>query len=186
MKKYPDLERAQRRIRRGQARKHAPLMVNPGDYRVHTMALDTEEHGALILLMMFYAGAGWLPRNERQLARIARVMSIRRWRKMWPVLKDFVADGEDDLIMPLVDSWAAERAPRLDVALSEWGRLRLSVFQRDSFTCRYCGEAELTEPHCDHVVPVSQGGPSTLENLVTACGPCNIKKGARRPEEWLQ
>jgi len=29
----------------------------------------------------------------------------------------------------------------------------------------------------DHVMPASKGGGNTWENLVTACAPCNSKKG---------
>ena len=35
----------------------------------------------------------------------------------------------------------------------------------------------------DHVVPRSQGGTSTWENLVCACMKCNIRKGGRTPTE---
>jgi 5-methylcytosine-specific restriction endonuclease McrA len=35
----------------------------------------------------------------------------------------------------------------------------------------------------DHVVPRSRGGPTTWENVVTACGRCNREKGDRTPEE---
>ncbi len=35
----------------------------------------------------------------------------------------------------------------------------------------------------DHVIPVSKGGQSTLNNLVTACRDCNRKKGSRMPKE---
>ena len=38
--------------------------------------------------------------------------------------------------------------------------------------------AELT---FDHVVPVSQGGRKDWENIVTACIPCNRRKGGRTP-----
>lgn len=66
-----------------------------------------------------------------------------------------------------------------------WLQLRAQVFERDGYRCVYCGDA--SEPlHCDHVLPFSKGGQSTLSNLVTACAPCNISKGARTPEEWLQ
>ena len=33
---------------------------------------------------------------------------------------------------------------------------------------------------CDHVVPVSRGGPDSLDNLATTCAKCNYHKG-----EWL-
>jgi len=35
----------------------------------------------------------------------------------------------------------------------------------------------------DHVLPRSRGGDSVWENVVTACAPCNLKKGDRLPEE---
>ncbi|MFM7110795.1 MAG: HNH endonuclease, partial [Planctomycetota bacterium] len=35
----------------------------------------------------------------------------------------------------------------------------------------------------DHVVPRSQGGASTWENIVCACVSCNVKKGGRTPRQ---
>jgi 5-methylcytosine-specific restriction endonuclease McrA len=35
----------------------------------------------------------------------------------------------------------------------------------------------------DHVVPRSRGGESSWENVVTACAPCNLRKGDRLLEE---
>jgi len=35
----------------------------------------------------------------------------------------------------------------------------------------------------DHVVPRSRGGDSVWENVVTACAPCNLRKGNRLPHE---
>lgn len=50
-----------------------------------------------------------------------------------------------------------------------------NVFKRDNYECVYCGSKEnLT---LDHVKPQSKGGKDTWENLVTACKPCNAKKG---------
>jgi 5-methylcytosine-specific restriction endonuclease McrA len=61
---------------------------------------------------------------------------------------------------------------------------RRNVFLRDGFRCQYCNQrfpsSELT---CDHVTPRSVGGRTSWENLVTACGPCNRKKGDRTPEQ---
>ena len=34
----------------------------------------------------------------------------------------------------------------------------------------------------DHIVPVSRGGGDHWKNVVTACKPCNQKKGAKTPE----
>lgn len=61
------------------------------------------------------------------------------------------------------------------VAISK--RLRFEVFKRDGFQCQYCGA---TPPgvllHCDHINPVSLGGATDIDNLITACEPCNLGK----------
>jgi len=55
--------------------------------------------------------------------------------------------------------------------------LREAVFQRDGFACVYCGCEDYLQ--CDHVVPVSKGGETSLDNLATACRVCNAKKKDR-------
>ena len=59
---------------------------------------------------------------------------------------------------------------------------RRALFARDGWRCVYCGDgtSRLT---LDHVVPRSRGGDSVWENVVTACGPCNLRKGDRLLEE---
>ena len=58
---------------------------------------------------------------------------------------------------------------------------RFNLFLRDKFECQYCGSGhDLT---FDHVVPRAQGGRTTWENVVTACAPCNLKKGGRTPKQ---
>ena len=56
-------------------------------------------------------------------------------------------------------------------------RTRYMVFERDGYTCQYCGaKAPDAELHVDHIVPVSKGGGNSLDNLVTACAACNLGK----------
>lgn len=53
-----------------------------------------------------------------------------------------------------------------------------NVFLRDLYTCQYCGvDCQGTDATLDHVVPISLGGKGNWTNLVTACKPCNYKKG---------
>ncbi len=56
--------------------------------------------------------------------------------------------------------------------------LRNTVLARDGGKCRYCG-CTPKNVHIDHVKPVSRGGRSVLDNLVVACAPCNLAKGAK-------
>ncbi len=61
---------------------------------------------------------------------------------------------------------------------------RKNIFLRDNYTCHYCSDQfrpkELT---IDHVLPKSKGGWNNWDNVVTACIPCNKKKGNKTPEE---
>jgi len=54
---------------------------------------------------------------------------------------------------------------------------RFNLFLRDEFTCQYCGSTgDMT---FDHVVPRARGGKTVWENVVAACGPCNLAKGSK-------
>ena len=66
----------------------------------------------------------------------------------------------------------------------EWAALRSTVFERDDYTCQYCGVRGVSL-QCDHVIPVSRGGSNELSNLVAACAKCNLSKHDKTPEEWL-
>ncbi|MEC4983478.1 MAG: HNH endonuclease [Oscillatoria sp. PMC 1068.18] len=58
---------------------------------------------------------------------------------------------------------------------------RREVLRRDRQTCQYCdSKKNLT---LDHVIPRSQGGKHSWDNVVIACQRCNSKKGSRTPAE---
>ncbi len=55
---------------------------------------------------------------------------------------------------------------------------RLNIFLRDDFRCAYCGNHFSTKDLTfDHVIPRAKGGRNTPENVVSACMPCNSRKG---------
>jgi 5-methylcytosine-specific restriction endonuclease McrA len=59
---------------------------------------------------------------------------------------------------------------------------RLEIFNRDRYTCQYCGK-EARQLTLDHVIPRYRGGEQTWENVVSACIPCNRRKAGRTPKE---
>jgi 5-methylcytosine-specific restriction endonuclease McrA len=61
---------------------------------------------------------------------------------------------------------------------------RLNIFLRDQNTCQYCGK-QFPKSHLtlDHVIPIVQGGKKCWENIITACKPCNQRKGGRTPQQ---
>lgn len=95
---------------------------------------------------------------------------------------------EDDLL-PIVGG--ALRVPRV-LHLRRYDRVRRpairltrkNVMLRDGHQCQYCARRPpLRDLNIDHVVPRSRGGEDSWENLVTACRPCNLRKGWRTPDE---
>ncbi|MET9492104.1 TerD family protein [Nocardia sp. NPDC006630] len=51
------------------------------------------------------------------------------------------------------------------------------VWQRDGGSCQQCGDKQYLE--FDHVIPWSQGGATSVDNLQILCRKCNLQKGAR-------
>ena len=58
-----------------------------------------------------------------------------------------------------------------------------SIVERDK-NCVYCGSSERLS--FDHIVPISKGGKSELNNLVIACMKCNLSKNRSDVKEWCK
>jgi 5-methylcytosine-specific restriction endonuclease McrA len=109
----------------------------------------------------------------------------------WQELSEFKAEFEPDgfdwihtvrfqLAVPrIIRLLGYDKLPRQDVKFN-----RRNIYARDSSRCQYCGRRmPTTELSLDHVVPKSQGGRSTWENVVCCCVRCNVKKGGRTPDQ---
>lgn len=73
-----------------------------------------------------------------------------------------------------------EKAKARELRKSRWWRQKLA-----RGICHYCGgrfaPRELT---MDHVVPLSRGGLSSKNNLVSSCKSCNSEKHSQLLQEW--
>lgn len=79
---------------------------------------------------------------------------------------------------------ALRGAPRIDLFAVTPSVTRRKLFRRDRATCAYCGQCfDERALQAEHIVPASRGGGWTWMNLVSACGPCNLAKADRTPEE---
>jgi len=111
-------------------------------------------------------------------------LSLMSWQDaVSAVVKDTVA------VVAHYDAWV--RSPSRSIQLPSVVALRsylpmrtrvaftrFNVFLRDRFTCQYCGEAFAASALTfEHVIPRSHGGQTTWTNIVTACVPCNTRKG---------
>ena len=81
-----------------------------------------------------------------------------------------------------IDGFALFKASRLPAHL--WNEIRLRIFERDDYTCQYCG-SHGGRLECDHVYPVAKGGGHDDENLATACFKCNRSKRDKTLDEWM-
>jgi hypothetical protein len=59
-----------------------------------------------------------------------------------------------------------------------------TVFRRDGYACCYCGKADVPLT-VDHLLTWEDGGPSTPENMLSACRKCNKARGNTGYREWV-
>lgn len=93
---------------------------------------------------------------------------------------DWVRTVRFDIAVPrIIRLLGYDRLPEQGVKLN-----RRNLFARDRNKCQYCGRIYPTSDlSIDHVLPRSQGGADSWENLVCACIRCNAKKGGRTPDQ---
>jgi len=93
---------------------------------------------------------------------------------------DYVRTVRMEIAVPkIIRLFGYDRLPRQDVKLN-----RRNIFARDRNLCQYCGQRFNTaELSLDHILPRSQGGGSSWENLVCCCLTCNARKGGRTPDQ---
>jgi 5-methylcytosine-specific restriction endonuclease McrA len=93
---------------------------------------------------------------------------------------DWIRTSNSEIQVPrVIRLLAYEKLPRQTVKFN-----RRNIFARDNNQCQYCGRKFPTsELSLDHVIPRSQGGQSTWENIVCACVACNVRKGGRTPKQ---
>jgi 5-methylcytosine-specific restriction endonuclease McrA len=55
--------------------------------------------------------------------------------------------------------------------------IMLKVVRRDNYICQIChNHVPDDEIELDHIIPISKGGPTNVENLRLLCRACNRKK----------
>lgn len=69
-------------------------------------------------------------------------------------------------------------------AIQKWmQRVRSSKNSR----CYYCSNlVSGSDLHFDHIIPLSKGGPHTVENLCVSCAKCNLTKRAKHITAWVK
>jgi 5-methylcytosine-specific restriction endonuclease McrA len=109
------------------------------------------------------------------------------WQELSALKREFEPDGFDwihtvrfQIAVPrIIRLLGYDKLPRQDVKFN-----RRNIYARDSNKCQYCGRKfPTTELSLDHVVPKSQGGKASWDNIVCCCVKCNVRKGGRTPDQ---
>jgi len=114
------------------------------------------------------------------------VCSARRAIVLVFLGKAQVVEAADRVVRSVSTSFPLPSVVRLDLYVRVPPRHLLlskrNILKRDQHRCQYCGTTE-GPMTVDHVIPRTQRGTDTWENLVCACVACNNKKGHRTPEQ---
>ena len=93
---------------------------------------------------------------------------------------DWVRTPTSEILSPrVIRLLSYDKMPKQTVKFN-----RRNIFARDHNQCQYCGKRfPTTELSLDHVIPRSQGGGTTRDNIVCSCVDCNVRKGGRTPKQ---
>jgi len=101
---------------------------------------------------------------------------LRRWRGFRNFVTLFSQYKLGQISLEELIALSGEKQARAPIS----PRLRAKVLLRDNYTCQDCGasprKADKVTLHVHHIIPVSEGGATTEDNLITNCNDCNQGK----------
>ena len=158
----------------------ACIPINLKQNLLETNRLTTLQYGAYMLLVMRYFLDGNLPNDDKFLSNVSG-LSLSKWLKAKNSIRDlFEVEGNNwknkDLDFLIKSGSGCRNTKNSRISWNEWSKIRDIVFDRDNYTCQYCGATDV-DLECDHIVAWSSGGLDEISNLVCACVKCNRSKG---------
>jgi hypothetical protein len=75
-----------------------------------------------------------------------------------------------------------ERLLNKEIEITSLTKENMYQLQEDFGVCTYCGTE--AETQYDHIIPISDGGPSEITNQVPACKACNLEKSDQDVIDW--
>lgn len=154
---------------------------HPQDYENERVKLMTyEQEGVYRRLLDHQWANDGIPASPSDIAALMPKVSRQRFlSRIWPRIEPlFPLDGERRVNLELQQAQnqrtavARHRRHLLRRLIALWGN-----------RCAYCG-AEPPELQVKHIVPVSRGGLTAMNNLTVACAPCNQRKHTKTAAEF--
>lgn len=113
-------------------------------------------------------------RRLREVELIDEHMQPRSWDRL-----QFKGDTSQERVKKYRE---ARKAQGLVAQWQPSKELRQAVYNRDGNTCVYCQSGD--DLTLDHKIPEMHGGDNSIDNLQTACRPCNARKRDLTHEEY--
>lgn len=119
-----------------------------------------------------------LPNDLREVSIVPYEPSLEEWQKLIQQtdLLEVEVGGPLDKVKKAL---ARKTARQIEQTIS-W-----TVYRRDNYSCRYCGKDDVPLT-VDHLVLWEKGGPSIVNNLVSACKKCNRTRGNMEYADWIK
>jgi 5-methylcytosine-specific restriction endonuclease McrA len=182
-----------------------PVPISPALHAPHAGAASVALNANVLVLNRFYQAIRVINVRRafsllcKEMAEVVHLESDARgqsqWQNFnlasWQEVSQLKAEFEPDhydwihtvrfqIAVPrIIRLLGYDKLPRQDVKFN-----RRNIYARDNSRCQYCGRRFSTsELSLDHVIPRSQGGQTTWENIVCCCLKCNVRKGGRTPEQ---
>jgi len=121
---------------------------------------------------------------------VAKVPSFRALKMVLSGRAEVLEEYEGQTINSFSNSWLVPAVIRFVRKATNFFQKRYirfnrkNIWLRDKGLCQYCGTSvSIHDFTFDHVLPLSQGGKTTWDNIVTACKACNQKKTNRTPKQ---
>jgi len=77
---------------------------------------------------------------------------------------------------------SADNKVKFDITLLELKQMFLDIYGNE---CKYCPKIlSYRNIACDHIIPISKDGDSTVDNLQLICKACNTRKGPLDEEDF--
>lgn len=110
-----------------------------------------------------------------------------QWRKenrekIRYLTKKWRSDNRDEYLRANVAKEHRRRARKIAASGTHSAAEIKDLIDKQKGKCWYCA-VKLKKYHVDHRIPLARGGSNGIENIVIACPPCNLRKGAKMPWE---
>ena len=142
----------------------------------------------------------WRLENLQSVRAKNRDWQKKNWKHRQKYVSEYYQKNKGKLQKRTRDWFKQNRGRHMANVLRRCGRLKaqcsnpkaIDAYCRDikvkpMVRCYYCSKMVSTKRiHFDHIIPLSKGGPHSVDNLCVSCAQCNLSKHASPIQDWYK